>query len=206
MNKFGRNIALWIVIGVLLVALFNLFQNNTSRSSYSSLAFSDFLGEVEQGRVSDVTIQGNTINGHFNDGRAFSTYAPNDPGIVDRLRGGGVRISAAPKEEGMSGLLGILISWFPMLLFIGVWIFFMRQMQGGGGRARILAGIRAGDRAAGQAQRGQRRRSRGRQPPCNYSSAARFDPFLRRIQNVRVVAVFQWKSEPLADGDEIQSR
>mgnify|MGYP001161194437 FL=1 len=135
MNKFGRNIALWIVIGVLLVALFNLFQNNTSRSSYSSLAFSDFLGEVEQGRVSDVTIQGNTINGHFNDGRAFSTYAPNDPGIVDRLREGGVRISAAPKEEGMSGLLGILISWFPMLLFIGVWIFFMRQMQGGGGKA-----------------------------------------------------------------------
>ncbi len=135
MNKFGRNIALWIVIGVLLVALFNLFQNNTSRSSYSSLAFSDFLGEVEQGRVSDVTIQGNTINGHFNDGRPFSTYAPNDPGIVDRLRDGGVRISAAPKEEGMSGLLGILISWFPMLLFIGVWIFFMRQMQGGGGKA-----------------------------------------------------------------------
>ena len=135
MNKFGRNIALWIVIGVLLVALFNLFQNNTSRSSYSSLAFSDFLGEVEQGRVSDVTIQGNNINGHFNDGRAFSTYAPNDPGIVDRLREGGVRISAAPKEEGMSGLLGILISWFPMLLFIGVWIFFMRQMQGGKGGA-----------------------------------------------------------------------
>ena len=135
MNKFGRNIALWIVIGVLLVALFNLFQNNASRSSYSSLAFSDFLGEVEQGRVSDVTIQGNTINGHFNDGRAFSTYAPNDPGIVDRLREGGVRISAAPKEEGMSGLLGVLISWFPMLLFIGVWIFFMRQMQGGGGKA-----------------------------------------------------------------------
>ena len=135
MNKFGRNIALWIVIGVLLVALFNLFQNNSSQRSYSSLAFSDFLGEVEQGRVSDVTIQGNTIKGHFNDGRAFSTYAPNDPGIVDRLREGGVRISAAPKEEGMSGLLGILISWFPMLLFIGVWIFFMRQMQGGGGKA-----------------------------------------------------------------------
>ena len=135
MNKFGRNIALWIVIGVLLVALFNLFQNNSSRSNYASLAFSDFLGEVEQGRVSDVTIQGNTIKGHFNDGRAFSTYAPNDPGIVDRLREGGVRISAAPKEEGMSGLLGILISWFPMLLFIGVWIFFMRQMQGGGGKA-----------------------------------------------------------------------
>jgi cell division protease FtsH len=134
-NKFGKNIALWIVIGVLLVALFNLFQNNGSRGNYSSLAFSDFLSEVESGRINEVTIQGNTIKGHFNDGRAFSTYTPNDPGIVDRLRSGNVRISAAPKEEGMSGLLGILISWFPMLLFIGVWIFFMRQMQGGGGKA-----------------------------------------------------------------------
>ena len=73
MNKFGRNIALWIVIGVLLVALFKLFQNNSCQRSYSSLAFSDFLGEVEQGRVSDVTFQGNTIKGHYNDGRAFST-------------------------------------------------------------------------------------------------------------------------------------
>ena len=135
MNRFGKNIALWIVIGVLLVALFNLFQNNTSRGNYSSLAFSDFLAEVEQGRINEVTIQGNTIKGYFNDGRAFTTYTPNDPGIVDRLREGNVRISAAPKEEGMSGLLGILISWFPMLLFIGVWIFFMRQMQGGGGKA-----------------------------------------------------------------------
>ena len=120
MNKFGKNLALWIVIGVLLVALFNLFQNNGSRGNYSSLAFSDFLSEVESGRINEVTIQGNTIKGHFNDGRAFSTYTPNDPGIVDRLRSGNVRISAAPKEEGMSGLLGVLISWFPMLLFIGV--------------------------------------------------------------------------------------
>ena len=135
MNKYGKNLALWIVIGVLLVALFNLFQNKGSRGNYSSLAFSDFLSEVESGRINEVTIQGNTIKGHFNDGRAFSTYTPNDPGIVDRLRSGNVRISAAPKEEGMSGLLGILISWFPMLLFIGVWIFFMRQMQGGGGKA-----------------------------------------------------------------------
>ncbi|MBT7732670.1 MAG: cell division protein FtsH, partial [Rhodospirillaceae bacterium] len=102
MNRFGKNIALWIVIGVLLVALFNLFQNNTSRGNYSSLAFSDFLAEVEQGRINEVTIQGNTIKGYFNDGRAFTTYTPNDPGIVDRLREGNVRISAAPKEEGMS--------------------------------------------------------------------------------------------------------
>jgi cell division protease FtsH len=142
-NNFGKNLALWIIIGVLLVALFNLFQNTSTRSGYSSLAFSDFLGEVERGRVSEVTIQGNTIQGHFGDGRAFSTYAPNDPGLVDRLKAGGVRISAAPPEEGMSGLFGILISWFPMLLFIGVWIFFMRQMQGGGGKAMGFGKSRA---------------------------------------------------------------
>jgi cell division protease FtsH len=134
-NNFGKNLALWIIIGVLLVALFNLFQNTTPRSGNADLAFSDFLGEVEGGRVSEVTIQGNTIQGHFGDGRAFSTYTPSDPGLVDRLRAGGVRISAAPPEEGMTGLFGILISWFPMLLFIGVWIFFMRQMQGGAGKA-----------------------------------------------------------------------
>jgi cell division protease FtsH len=134
-NNFGKNLALWIIIGVLLVALFNLFQNTTPRNGNANLAFSDFLGEVEGGRVSEVTIQGNTIQGHFGDGRAFTTYTPSDPGLVDRLRAGGVRISAAPPEEGMSGLFGILISWFPMLLFIGVWIFFMRQMQGGGGKA-----------------------------------------------------------------------
>jgi cell division protease FtsH len=142
-NNLGRNLALWIIIGVLLVALFNLFQDSSARGTYSSLAFSDFLGEVERGRVSEVTIQGNTIQGHFSDGRAFSTYTPNDPGLVDRLRAGGVRISAAPPEEGMSGLFGILISWFPMLLFIGVWIFFMRQMQGGGGKAMGFGKSRA---------------------------------------------------------------
>ena len=143
MNNFGKNLALWVIIGGLLVALFNLFQNTSGGGNYASLAFSDFLGEVEQGRVSDVTIQGNVIKGHFSDGRSFSTYAPNDPGIVDRLREAKVRISAAPPEEGMSGMLGILISWFPMLLFIGVWIFFMRQMQGGGGKAMGFGKSRA---------------------------------------------------------------
>ncbi|MBO6562494.1 MAG: ATP-dependent zinc metalloprotease FtsH [Nisaea sp.] len=134
---------MWIIVGVLLVALFNLFNSSNKTGSYPNFAFSDFLGAVEQGRVTDVVIQGNTIKGHFNDGRNFATYAPNDPGLVDRLREGGVRISAAPPEEGMSGLLGILISWFPMLLFIGVWIFFMRQMQGGGGKAMGFGKSRA---------------------------------------------------------------
>ena len=143
MNNFGKNLALWIVIGLLLVALFNLFQTSSNRGPQSTLAFSDFLNDVNRGQVSDVTIQGNTINGHFTDSRAFSTYAPNDPSLVTKLVDKGVRISAAPVDDNVPSLFGVLISWFPMLLLIGVWIFFMRQMQGGGGRAMGFGKSRA---------------------------------------------------------------
>ena len=143
MNNFGKNLALWIVIGLLLVALFNLFQTSSSRGPQSTLAFSDFLNDVNRGQVADVTIQGNTISGHFTDSRAFSTYAPNDPGLVSRLTDKGVRITAAPVDDNVPSLFGVLISWFPMLLLIGVWIFFMRQMQGGGGRAMGFGKSRA---------------------------------------------------------------
>jgi cell division protease FtsH len=142
-NNFGKNLALWIVIGLLLVALFNLFQTSSNRGPQSTLAFSDFLNDVNRGQVSDVTIQGNTINGHFTDSRAFSTYAPNDPSLVTKLVDKGVRISAAPVDDNVPSLFGVLISWFPMLLLIGVWIFFMRQMQGGGGRAMGFGKSRA---------------------------------------------------------------
>ena len=135
MGKFGRNLALWVIIGLLLIALFNLFQGQSSSGPVVSLAFSDFLSEVEEGRVSDVTMQGNTITGHYEDGRAFSTYAPDDPGLVPRLQKHGVKISAAPVDDNVPSLFSILVSWFPMLLLIGVWIFFMRQMQSGGGKA-----------------------------------------------------------------------
>src|SRR3546814_635087 len=107
------------------------------------MAYSEFIDEVEQGQVSDVTIQGNNINGHLADGRAFTTYAPNDPGLVNRLEGRGVNISAAPEEESVHPLVSILISWFPMLLLIGVWIFFMRQMRSGGGKAMGFGKSRA---------------------------------------------------------------
>ena len=89
MNNFGKNLALWIIVGVLLVALFNLFQSSNKPGTYPNFAFSDFLGAVEDGRVTDVVIQGNTIKGHFSDGRTFGTYAPSDPGLVDRLKEGG---------------------------------------------------------------------------------------------------------------------
>ncbi len=143
MNNFGKNLALWIIIGLLLVALFNLFQTSSTRGPQASLPFSDFISDVNRGQVADVTIQGNNINGHFTDGRPFSTYAPNDPNLVNRLTDKQVRITAAPIEDNVPSLFSILVSWFPMLLLIGVWVFFMRQMQGGGGRAMGFGKSRA---------------------------------------------------------------
>ena len=85
MNNFGKNLALWIVIGLLLVALFNLFQTSSSHGPQSTLAFSDFLNDVKHGQVADVTIRGHSISGHFTDSRAFTTYAPNDPNLITKL-------------------------------------------------------------------------------------------------------------------------
>ncbi|MEM9629328.1 MAG: ATP-dependent zinc metalloprotease FtsH [Pseudomonadota bacterium] len=143
MNNFTKNLALWVIIGLLLIALFNLFQNPSGRSPQASLSYSDFLSEVDAGRIDDVTIQGKTISGHFTDGRAFSTYAPEDQNLVSSLRNRGVTITAAPMDDSMPSLLGVLVSWFPMLLLIGVWIFFMRQMQSGGGKAMGFGKSRA---------------------------------------------------------------
>ena len=143
-NNVGKNLALLIVIGLLVVALFNLFQTSSSRGPQSTLAFSDFVNDVNTGRVADVTIQGNNISGHFSDGRAFTTYAPNDPNLVNRLAEKSVRITAAPVDENVPPLFGVLISWLPMFLLLGVWIFFMRHMQGAGGRAMGFGKSRAG--------------------------------------------------------------
>ena len=130
-----RNLALWLFIALVVFGLFNLFStSNTDRSSIN-LTYSQFLDEVEIGSVKDVVIKGNNISGAFDDGRQFKTYAANDPTLVERLNDRGVNISAAPLDDGYPSILGILISWFPMLLLIGVWIFFMRQMQGGRGGA-----------------------------------------------------------------------
>ena len=135
MNNFGKNLALWIIIGLLLVALFNLFQSSGGRSSQSSIAYSDFLGDITEGTVEEVTIKGRQITGQTTGGQTFSTYAPEDANLVDRLTEAGVRVTAQPEENSVPSLFSILLSWFPMLLLIGVWIFFMRQMQSGGGKA-----------------------------------------------------------------------
>jgi len=135
MKNFSKNIILWVVIGMLLIALFNLFQNNSSTNQSKEISFSDFLVAADNGNISEVKIVGNNISGFFEDGRSFSTYAPNYPHLVDKLNKSGVKIVAEPSDRSMHPILSVLLSWFPMLLLIGVWIFFMRQMQSGGGKA-----------------------------------------------------------------------
>ena len=131
-----KNLIMWVIIVLLSVGLFNMFQDPSKiNAERNSLAFSNFLNEVDAGRVVEVQIQGNNISGTLADGKTFKTYSPNYPELVDKLSSKGVSIVASPTEDKMPSLLGILLSWFPMLLLIGVWIFFMRQMQGGKGGA-----------------------------------------------------------------------
>ncbi|MFM1814460.1 MAG: protease, ATP-dependent zinc-metallo [Pseudomonadota bacterium] len=136
MNSNFRNFAIWVVIALLLVALFNMFQNQGQSRRGTEISYSDFLDDVANKRIQEVTIQGNRLHGSFSDGNgSFQTYAPQDPGLVERLRGSGIKIKARPTEDEVPSFISVLVSWFPMLLLIAVWIFFMRQMQAGSGRA-----------------------------------------------------------------------
>jgi cell division protease FtsH len=142
MSNFGRNLALWVIIALLLVVLFNLFQPGTGRNVATQMAYSDFINKVNGGTVRDVVIQGHTITGQLNDSSSFQTYTPDDVSLVQRLTDKGVRVIAKPEESDVN-LLHYVLSWFPMLLLIGVWVFFMRQMQSGGGRAMGFGKSRA---------------------------------------------------------------
>ena len=127
---------MWAIIVLLSVGLFNMFQDPKKINlEKNKLPFSSFMSEVEAGRVVEVQIQGNNISGVLSDGKNFNTYSPNYPNLVEKLSEQNISIVATPLEDKMPSLLGILLSWFPMLLLIGVWIFFMRQMQGGKGGA-----------------------------------------------------------------------
>lgn len=133
MNQFYKNLALWLVIGIILITLVNVINQPTV--SQSKVVFSDFMNQVETGKVSEVVIQGDNISGKYTDGQSFETYAPSkDPTLITLLRENGVRMEVVPPEQ-TSWYMSILISWFPMLLLLGIWIFFMRQMQAGGGKA-----------------------------------------------------------------------
>jgi cell division protease FtsH len=130
-----KNLAMWGIIALLVLGLFNLFQNPASVSVSKNLPFSTFVKEIDKGNVISVDIKGNNIEGIFANGTKFKTYSPNYPNLVEKLSSKGVLFSAGPVEDKMPSFFGVLLSWFPMLLLIAVWIFFMRQMQGGKGGA-----------------------------------------------------------------------
>ena len=143
MNNLGRNIALWVVVALFLVLLFNVFQPTSSQNGASQIAYSSFLEQVNNNQVQNVTITGQDITGSTKDGKSFETYAPEDPNLVSKLEAASVTVTAKPEGDTMNPFVRALISWAPMLLILGVWIFFMRQMQGGGGRAMGFGKSRA---------------------------------------------------------------
>jgi cell division protease FtsH len=138
LNPFYKNLALWLVISLLMVMLFQIFKQ--PEKSRLMVSYSDFLGMVESGSITELTIQGDDISGISSQG-PFKTFAPKDPELIKLLRSKGIRISAKPEED--SSWFQVFLSWVPMLLLIGVWIFFMRQMQVGGGKALSFGKSRA---------------------------------------------------------------
>ncbi len=129
MNNLVKNLVIWLVIALVLMSVFNQFS--ARQSVQAPMEYSQFIDEVKQGHIAKVTIEGRTLKGVKTDGKRFITYSPSDPWLVSDLLKNGVIIEAKPDEEP-SLLVNIFVSWFPMLLLIGVWVFFMRQMQGGG--------------------------------------------------------------------------
>ena len=130
MNNF-KSIAIWLVVALVLMTVFNQFNSRQQVTSQAHLDYSQFLDEVKKGEIAKVVIEGRTLNATTTEGKHVSTYAPSDLWMVSDLLKNGVSIEAKPEEE-QSFLMSVFVSWFPMILLIAVWVFFMRQMQGGG--------------------------------------------------------------------------
>jgi len=147
MNANLRNFALWVIIVLLLLALFTLFQNPGQRASSQEISFSQLLSEVDQNHVRDVVIQGPDIHGTFTNGSSFQTYAPSDPTLVKRLYDAKVNINAKAPGDNVPWFVSLLVSWLPFIALIGVWIFLSRQMQGGAGKAMGFEDVAGVDEA-----------------------------------------------------------
>ena len=145
MNSNIQKLAIWVALLVLAAALFNIFNNSNKNANRGpQIGYSEFLNDVQSGNVTSVTIAGNRIYGVKKEGGApFTTLKDEDPRLVDRLREKDVKFEYKPSEEELPSIMSALISWFPMLLLIGVWVFFMRQMQSGSGRAMGFGKSRA---------------------------------------------------------------
>ncbi len=146
MNNIGRNLALWVIIALLLVALFNMFQSSTPRGGFETAKYSEFLEELDAENISTVTIKGDTLTGTLRNSPStrFRVHIPEGEGenIVDRLSGRVDDFDVIPDDDGPN-LFIILLNWFPLLLLVGAWIYIMRQMQGGGGKAMGFGKSRA---------------------------------------------------------------
>ena len=140
MNPLQKNIALWLIISLVFIFLYHLF--NQPKSAQENIVYSDFINSAVKGEVSEVTIQGENVTGKLANGKNFKTYAPTDTGLIPLLKEKGVRITARPIDDS-PWFMTVLVSWFPMLLLIAVWIFFMRQMQSGGGKAMAFGKSKA---------------------------------------------------------------
>jgi cell division protease FtsH len=140
LNQFYKNLALWLVISLMMILLYNLF--NKPKPVLEKLNYSDFIAALDAGKVNSVIIQGNDLSGKFTDGKEFKTYKPADADLSDTLLEKKITVIARPEEEKFSWF-SIFISWFPLILLIGVWVFFMRQMQAGGGKAMSFGKSRA---------------------------------------------------------------
>jgi cell division protease FtsH len=143
MNNLGRNIALWVVVALFLVVLFNVFQPSSQPNNATPIAYSSFLDEVNNGQVQDVTIAGHDVTGTTKDGKSFETYTPDDPSLVGKLVAANVHVEAKPEGDNESMLERVLFSFGPILVIAGLWLFMMRQMQSGGGRAMGFGKSRA---------------------------------------------------------------
>ncbi len=143
-NTLGKNIALLLVIGLLFALLFNTFQSGGNAPAPNTMPFSDFMARVEEGKVADVSISGPKVTGHLTENAVgFTTYLPNDATVSDKLLAKGIKIVAQPEDTDTPTFWGLVLNWFPVLLMVGVWIFFMRQMQSGSGRAMGFGRSRA---------------------------------------------------------------
>lgn len=131
MGNMKRNFAFWLIILILLLALFSAFKGPSGSDNRSEISYSEFLSGVNSGNISSVTIQENNIAGQMTNGMTFQTYAPYDASLIDKLSAKGVDINAKPIESSVLGTF--LLSWLPFIVLIGIWVFFMRKMQGGGG-------------------------------------------------------------------------
>lgn len=141
--RAGKSIIVWLVAIVLLTSLTNMFGEGSVRATAENLAFSDFMKDVEGKRISEVTITGAEISGSYLDGHKFYTYAPEDPTMVETLRNSGVKVTAKPEGSAAGTFWSVLISWFPMILLIGVWVYFMRQASSGNNKAMSFGKSRA---------------------------------------------------------------